>query len=184
MTQLTQEAPIKLNFVRRLITLAPGAMNHLTFLDRRNWDRGDGSGPDTFVNNRVVQGWAYDADGRATGTPAGAYVYDAAGRVVLFGDSVPYQSDQAFTGDGLKAKTVARRFDDDLNDWVTEKVTYYLTSSVLGGALVSEVSEQGAKERTLVYAGGSVLGFADRRGWHPVSQLGTLGTQRRQLSNN
>lgn len=137
-------------------TLVYEQMNHLTMLERHNWDRLDGSGPDTVVNNRV-EGWTYDADGRALIASTGYYVYDAAGRVLSFGDDAPYKTEQEFTGEGRRAKTVERRFDDQTNQWVTEKITYYVTSSVLGGALVTELNEQGAKQRTLVHAAGSVL---------------------------
>lgn len=137
-------------------TLSYDAMGHLTALERRHWDRWDGSGPRPATNNRFM-GFTYDADGRVTGADTGGCTYDAAGRVVMFGDSDPFQTDQQFTGDGLRAKTTARRFDSVFDTWVTEKVTYYITSTVLGGKLVTELSAQGTKERTLVYAGGSVL---------------------------
>jgi YD repeat-containing protein len=137
-------------------SLAYDALGHLTTLDRLHWDRADGFGPQTFVNNRV-SGWIYDADGRLTSGSTGYFTYDAAGRAISFGDNDPYKTDQEFTGDGRRAKTIARRFDDELDAWVIDKITYYVTSSVLGGALVSELSEQGAKERTSVFAGGSEL---------------------------
>jgi YD repeat-containing protein len=63
------------------------------------------------VNNRV-QGWSYDADGRALIANA-YYTYDAAGRVISFGNEAPYKTEQQFSGDGLRAKTVARRFNDE-----------------------------------------------------------------------
>ena len=50
---------------------------------------------------------------------------------------------------------------------MTEKITYYISSTVLGGQVVTELSEQGAKERTSVFAGGSEL----------ASQSITSGTQ-------
>jgi YD repeat-containing protein len=137
-------------------TLAYDQMNHLTTLARQHWDRIDGSGPDTVVNNRI-QGWTYDSDGRVIAGSNGSYSYDAAGRVLSFGDAEPYQTDQQFTGDGRRAKTVERRFDDQTDQWVTQKITYYVTSSVLGGALVTELNQQGVKQRTLVYAAGTVL---------------------------
>ncbi len=137
-------------------TLVYDAMNHLTTLDRRNWDRDDGTDPHTVTNNRV-QGFTYDADGRMLIGDTGHYTYDAAGRVSWFGNNDPYHTEQEFTGDGLRAKTTSRRYDEQLDDFVLDKITYYVTSSVLGGKLVTEVSETGAKERTLVHAGGSVI---------------------------
>ncbi len=48
-------------------------------------------------------------------------------------------------------------FDPNTSQWTTEKVTYYVSSSVLGGAVISEVSAQGAKERSFVLADGKAL---------------------------
>lgn len=137
-------------------TLTYDAMNHMTSLTRMHWDRDDSSGTHTFVNNRN-QWFGYDADGRVLMADTGYYSYDVAGRAVTFGDGDPYSTNQQFTGDGLRAKTHATRYDDALDDWVTEKITYYVTSTVLGGQVVTELSEQGAKERTTVFAGGSEL---------------------------
>ena len=137
-------------------TLTYDALEHLTAKEAYVWDGYDTTGVQTFTNNRV-QGWIYDADGRGLSTSIGYYTYDAAGRVISFGDDDPFKTEQLFNGDGGRAKTIARRYDEGLADFVTEKITYYLTSTVLGGELVTELSEQGVKERTLVRTGGSVL---------------------------
>lgn len=137
-------------------TLAYDALNHLTSLERLNWDRGDGFGVHTYVNNRI-SGWIYDADGRLTSGSTGYFTYDAAGRARSFGDEDPYKTDQEFDGNGNRVKTTARRWDEPTEQFVTEKVTYYISSTVLGGEVVTELSEQGAKERTSVFAGGGAI---------------------------
>ena len=66
-------------------------------------------------------------------------------------------TDQQFDGDGNRVKSVQRRFDEQTSQWVTEVVTYYVNSTVLGGQLLTELTAQGTKQRTLVYAGKAVL---------------------------
>ena len=116
---------------------------------------------------KIRSGWWYDADGRLTSGSSGYFVYDAAGRARSFGDEDPYKTEQEFDGNGNKVKTFARRWDEATEQFVTQKITYYISSTVLGGQVVTELSEQGAKERTSVFAGGSEL----------ASQSITSGTQ-------
>src|SRR4030095_14698822 len=74
-----------------------------------------------------------------------------------FGDSAPYKTDQQFDGDKLPLKSVLNSFDSGSNQWTVEKVTYYIHSTVLGGAVVTELDQQGAKEHTYVHWNGAVL---------------------------
>ena len=74
-----------------------------------------------------------------------------------FGDSAPYKTDQQFDGDKLRLKSVLKSFDSQSNQWTVEKVTYYIHSTVLGGAIVSELNEQGGKECSYVHWNGAVL---------------------------
>lgn len=147
-------------------SLTYDAFDNLTTLARLHWDRDDGNGPNTFSNNRMTA-FTYDADGRVTLGSTGYFTYDAAGQVRSFGDNDPYHTDQEFDGYGERLKTTAYRWDDVTDQLVTEKITYYVNSTVLGGAVVTELSEQGAKERTSVFAGGIQL----------ASQSITSGTQ-------
>ena len=147
-------------------SLTYDAFDNLTTLARLHWDRDDGNGPNTFSNNRMT-GFTYDADGQVTLGSTGYYTYDAAGLVRSFGDNDPYHTDQEFDGYGERLKTTAYRWDDVTDQLVTEKITYYVNSTVLGGAVVTELSEQGVKERTSVFAGGIEL----------ASQSITSGTQ-------
>jgi YD repeat-containing protein len=128
------------------------ALGHISGRTIRHWDRYESSA-DSYVNNRRV-GWSYDADGRLTSGSTGYYSYDAAGQVHSFGDWNPYKTDQQSDGGGRRAKTVLQSFDSETSQWTTEKITYYVTSTVLQGELISEVSGSGTKERTFVHAQG------------------------------
>jgi YD repeat-containing protein len=143
-------------------TFTYDAMDHLTTRPARQWDRDAGTGPDTFVNNRNSS-WNYDAAGRLTSGSTGAYTYDAAGRVATFGDG-DYKTDQQFDSDGQRAKSVQLRYDENTNQWVTDLVGYNVTSSVLGGQVLTTLTQQGTKDRTFVYAGGSVLAWQSVQG--------------------
>lgn len=135
-------------------TMSYDVFGHLSLRELRNWNRYDTTGTETYVNNRR-QFWHYDADGRLT-SGNGYYYYDAAGNAYSFGDWDSYMTDQTFDGDGRRLKTLLRSYDVNTNQWTTEDVTYYITSSVLG-ALVSEVTATGAKKRTFVHGGDGAL---------------------------
>jgi len=135
-------------------TMTYDPMGHLTLREVRHWDRYDTTGNETYINNRR-QYWQYDADGRLLHGNSD-YIYDAAGQISSFGDAYPYMTDQHFDGDGRRLKTLQRSYNPNTHQWTTEKVTYYIHSSVLG-ELISEVSAQGAKERSFVISGGNAI---------------------------
>jgi hypothetical protein len=135
-------------------TMAHDAMGHLTLRELWHWDRYDTTGNETYTNNRRV-GWQYDADGRLLSGNS-QYTYDSAGQISTFGDADSYETDQQLDGNGQRIKSVQRRHDANTNQWITEKVRYYIHSSVIG-QVVSEVSAQGAKERSFVFGGGNVI---------------------------
>jgi thermitase len=154
-------------------TLTYDPMNHLTQIDGRNWDKPSGTGPDTYVNDRR-QGWIYDEDGRLLSGSTGFFYYDASGKVYSFGDGDPFMTDQQMDADGHRTKSVLRSYDAGTNQWTTQSTTYYLTSSVLGGAVATELTAQGAKQKTFVYSGANVL----------ASQTVSGGTQAVQWAHN
>ena len=105
---------------------------------------------ETYVNNRnTTAGWQYDANGNLlTATGDGItrqYTYDAAGRM-LASSQTGKNITQAFDGDGQRVKFVENT-----------TTTFYVTSSVLGGQVISEVDQYGAKKRGYVYANGQVI---------------------------
>jgi hypothetical protein len=58
---------------------------------------------------------------------------------------------------------VLKHYDINTNQWTTEKVTYYVSSTVLG-SVISEVSATGAKERSFVFAGKDVMAIQNAGG--------------------
>jgi YD repeat-containing protein len=91
--------------------------------------------------------WQYDARGNLISSNSlgdtFTYAYDAAGRLVSAiqpGSTIT----QTYDGDGLKIKRVENG-----------AITYFLSSSVLGGQIVAELNQSGARVRNYVYAGGS-----------------------------
>jgi hypothetical protein len=130
--------------------------DHLTGRTVKQWSRLPSASGGTFSNNRLSD-WQYDSDGRPVSGPTGIYSYDAADTVESFGDSAPYKTEQQFDGDKLRLKSVLKSFNSQNNQWTVEKVTYYIHSTVLGGAVVSELNEQGGKDHTYVHWNGAVL---------------------------
>lgn len=135
-------------------TMTYDALSHLTRRDMRIWNRFDTTGNQTYSNNRR-QFWAYDEDGRLTRGDQD-YTFDAAGDMVTVRDWDSYKTEQQFDGDGLRARTILKTIDPDTNQETTEKLTNFVMSSVLG-KVVSEISAQGAKERSFVHAGDDLL---------------------------
>jgi YD repeat-containing protein len=134
-------------------TMTYDALGHLTVRELRHWDRYDATAVGTYVNNRR-QGWLYDADGRLL-SGSSDYTYDAAGQIATFGD-YEFKTDQQFDGDGRSIKSLQRHLDENTPNWITDKITYYINSSVIG-QVVSEITPQGAKERTFVHADGGLF---------------------------
>ncbi|HEX6044941.1 MAG TPA: DUF4157 domain-containing protein [Pyrinomonadaceae bacterium] len=135
-------------------TMTYDAFGHLTSRNVLQWDRSQSSGTMSYVNNRN-NFWHYDADGRVLQGDSN-YTYDASGAIASFGDADPYVTEQQFDGLGRRAKTVLKSQDPNTLAWTTEKVTYYVSSTVFG-KVMSEVSETGAKEQSSVFAGASVF---------------------------
>jgi Tol biopolymer transport system component len=95
----------------------------------------------SYVNNRRG-GWGHDADGRNTTIGSRAMTFDAAGRrtqmtaqqVLWNGNQITVNQSTGYDGDGLRVSEVASGVS-----------TYYLRSSVLGGAIVEELNSSGQK---------------------------------------
>ena len=133
------------------------ALNHLTVRTTSHWNQ-NYSSTDSFQNDRRTGG-TYDEDGRELLSPELNYTYDAAGNLISFGDLSTSQTGQRMDGDGRVVWSQRQSFNEQTWQWQTEKTAYYVNSSVLGGAPVTEVDANGGKVRTLVYAGGSVLAW-------------------------
>src|SRR6266850_1049032 len=137
---------------------------------------GEPSDSASYTNNRR-QYWGYDANGNVLGDGHYQHTFDAAGRSsqaisnVNVGDGssqFPTQPNleitQNYDGDGVSRKRVQISRQNIYDEWdenhplvqVLEdnQTSYYLKSSVLGGARVMELDASGAKKSIWIYAGG------------------------------
>jgi YD repeat-containing protein len=133
---------------------------------------GEPSDVGTWVNNRRTGfGWQYDADGNTTVDPNFSQTFDAAGKpshsvsFATVGDGIhyPYQPQlditQTYDGTGAPGKRVqiSRQpdmFDNEAPPTEDTQTTYYLRSTVLGGASVVELNGPGSMDIVNIYAGG------------------------------
>jgi YD repeat-containing protein len=112
--------------------------------------------PDSYLNNRSSNS-DYDADGRMLGSIDATYSYDAAGDISTVGTDDPQSTTaRALDGDGQQVKTIESTYNENSQSWTTT-TTYYVRSTVLGGQVLTELNESGAKHRTFVYVGSQVL---------------------------
>ncbi|HEY6803887.1 MAG TPA: hypothetical protein VI306_09940 [Pyrinomonadaceae bacterium] len=133
--------------------------DHLTSHPITTWDKGVSDTNVPYINNRR-NSWQYDSDGRLLGGDS-QYVYDSVGKISSFGVAGEYMTDQSYDGNGTRIKTVSRSWDDNTQQWVPDDTRYYVTSSVLSGAVVSEVLSNGSKNQSYVYAAGNVLAIQE-----------------------
>jgi YD repeat-containing protein len=122
----------------------------------KHWSRNISSSPLIEVNNRV-DGWQYDTDGRATMTNSVTSTFDAAGQLIQTTspqrrNNPPLTLTQSVDGDGNRVKK---------NE--NGSISFFLRSTVLGGALVTEIygtpgqTNLGQKYLGHVYVNGSEL---------------------------
>jgi YD repeat-containing protein len=132
------------------------AWSNLTRRDNRYW-----SETATFEagydqrNRRQVSFWQHDAEGHALRDSYTDNVYDAAGLNVE-ADNNRLRVTQSYDGDGRAVKRVERRYDDN-GVLVGTETARYVHSTVLGGALISELDGGGHKVRSKIYLGGKEL---------------------------
>ena len=108
------------------------------------------------TNNRSSAA-GYDADGNQTGNSDATYSFDAAGNIATVATYDP-QSTTARTPDGYgqQVKTVTSTFIES-SQTLESKTKHYVRSTVLGGKVLTELKENGSKDRTFVYLGSQVL---------------------------
>ncbi len=122
------------------------AWSHLTGRNTDSWSIDSFSDFGSYANNRRA-GWGYDADGRNTTIDTRTYSYDAAGRQWLMTGQrwvinhyIPTSQSSGYDGDGRRVKEEFGGI-----------TTYYLSSTVMGGAIIEEINGSGQKQAGYVY---------------------------------
>ena len=139
-------------------TYSYDAFSHLTARTSLVWNYTVPATSDAYLNNRRT-GWTYDANGNLLNGADGSYSFDAAGRIKEVGSFDPVSSTtRGLDGDGQQLRTVEVAYHKETSSWVTT-IQYYMHSTVLGGQVLTELDSAGAKKRTFVYAGGTVLAW-------------------------
>ena len=161
-------------------TFRYNAFNDITQRETETWGGGYYFDSGSYSNHRRT-GWDYDASGRVTTIDTRTYTYDAAGRNITL-------AGQRWTGSGYVPTTTESGFDGDGNR-VRESsgsggsmtVTYYLASSVLGGAVIAELNSSGQKQLGYVYTPAATLLATQVVGQNYVKfkQTSPLGTTER-----
>ena len=130
------------------------AWDNTTARNNRHWSNFFNYSAAYDAHNREVNdpAWQYDAAGQMTQDDQyRQHKYDAARRKVEVSN---YEGaiTQSFDGDGQRIKQI-----QTVTNPASSEVTYYLRSSVLRGATVTELYATGNKKQTLVYAGSAVI---------------------------
>jgi YD repeat-containing protein len=126
------------------------AFGNLNHRDNRFWSRSD-SFTASYANNRRA-GFSYDFDGRLTQDNDLQYYYDAAGRSAsVFDAPINKWLTIVNDGNGQQVKRVETQYGSVIS------TNYYLRSSVLGGKVITELNQNGQKQKGYVFAGEQVL---------------------------
>src|SRR6185369_4329044 len=112
---------------------------------RSGWGGENWTGTSTYTNNKQ-DGLTYDAAGNVTNDGGQSFTYDATGQATRALNSGGYLMQQYYDGDRLRVKK---------NE--NGPLTYYLRSTVLGGAVVAEIAGTGTWQRGYVYLGSELL---------------------------
>jgi YD repeat-containing protein len=129
-------------------TFSYDAFDNTTSRQTETWSNGY-SDSATYTNHRRT-GWGYNANGQVSTIDTRTYTYNAAGKITSL-------AGQRWTPNGFVSTTTSSGFDGDGSRVREESsgggstVTYFLRSSVLGGAIVAELNSSGQKQIGYVY---------------------------------
>ena len=127
--------------------------DHITQRTNRFWGQNDSFNASYANNRRQDPAFQYDDDGNLTKDSDLNYTYDADGRNVTTFDFVGAggrTSTLSYDGDGQEIKK-------SISQSGVTTVTYYMRSSVLKGQVVTELNNQGVKQKGFVFAGRQVI---------------------------
>lgn len=138
----------------------------------------------SYTDDGRRTGWGYDADGRIASIDTRSYSYDAGGQNISFAGQrwaidayVPTTTGSGFDGDGNRIRETS-----DSSGTLT--TTYYLRSSVLGGAIVEELNSGGQKTLGYVYtpAGGLLARQVATLDYVSLKQISPMGASQYEFS--
>ena len=164
-------------------TVSYNAFNDITQRETETWGGGYYFDSGSYSNHRRT-GSGYDASGRIATIDSRSYSYDAAGRNITM-------TGQRWTPNGYLPTTTESGFDGDGNR-VRENsgstgsmvLTYYLQSSVLGGAVIEELNSSGQKQIGYVYtpSGTQLATQVVGQNYVQFKQASPLGSTQRGVS--
>jgi hypothetical protein len=137
-------------------TFTYDGFSHLTDRNSNIWSSFY-STSDSYSSDRHT-GWDYDADGRLLNNAEIQYAYDAAGRVTNV--QTEGSTTLSMDGEGRQVKSVTVAYDESTQTNMTT-IKFYVRSTVLGGQVLTELTVNGVKDRTFIYAGGAVLAWQE-----------------------
>jgi YD repeat-containing protein len=127
------------------------AFGHMTSRTTKHWSK-NFSYSTTYLNNRDYHA-GYDAAGnQITAIDGKHFDYDVAGDKVKVWDSTGNAVAQGYDGDHRQVKRV-----ETVPDVALPTVSYSVRSTVLGGAVLTELYSDGTKRKTNVYADGQLI---------------------------
>jgi YD repeat-containing protein len=127
--------------------------DNTTSYEITNWDVSE-TDTFTYTNHRrdSLPSTAYDEEGnrKLEGWR------DAAGRITYFYEGWA-NLNRYWDGDNHEVKRENRVYDFVAEEYEDPDIAYYIRSSVLGGQIVTEADDTGAKAQTFVWAGGKIV---------------------------
>lgn len=142
-------------------TFGYDSFDNLTARQSQSWNGlTDDTDTASYTKNRRAD-WGYDADGRNTTIGTRTNTFDAFGQLITMSTTViapngsSYTANQArsYDGDASMSKEVLTQ--SNAPGYIN--TTYYLRSSVLGGAIIEEINSSGQKSRGYIYTPGGQL---------------------------
>ncbi|MCO6511726.1 MAG: DUF4157 domain-containing protein [Aridibacter famidurans] len=127
--------------------------DNVTEYEITNWDVSE-TESFTYTNHRRdgLPSSAYDEEGNRK---SGKWL-DAAGRNTYFYEGWANLV-RVWDGDGREIKRINKVYDFVEEDYLDPDIAYYVRSTVLGGQIITEVDDTGAKAQTFVWAGGTIV---------------------------
>lgn len=125
--------------------------------------------PDTLPYEALRQ--SYDAAGRPSTTTQKTSMHSLANQNIII--TTQFTRTESYDGDGVVVKQATQT----TSNLPPAGVIYYLRSSVMGGQVIAELDEQGRRQRSYVFAGGTLIATHD-------SSLGLLWNHKNPVTGD